>query len=48
MYSCFNNFQTKALKAYNVVKEAIEYDTAGCDWSAKQKWKLLLGNNFDS
>ena len=46
MYFCFDNFQAKARKAYEIAKEAIEYDDVGCEWSAKQRWKSILGNNF--
>jgi hypothetical protein len=41
-------FQYKAKRAYNMALEAIDYQTAQQDWSAKNKWRDVYGTNFPS
>jgi hypothetical protein len=39
-------FQYKARRACNLAKEAIAYDSAKQEWSAKQKWREIYGTSF--
>lgn len=41
-------FQSKAGHCYNISLEAIEYELARYEWSAKQKWREIFGNVFPS
>jgi hypothetical protein len=39
-------FQHKAKRCYNLSLEAIEYERATQEWSAKQKWRDIFTTNF--
>jgi len=39
-------FQYKAKRCYNIGLEAIQYQTNGNEWSAKQKWREIFGTAF--
>lgn len=40
------NFTYKAKRAYNLAKEAIEYEDNNNEWSANQKWREIYGTKF--
>ena len=42
----YDNFQTKAKKAYDRAVEAITYDNQRFESSAKSKWREIFGSNF--
>lgn len=39
-------FEYKALRCYNIALEAIECDSKGYEYSAKQKWRDIYGTKF--
>lgn len=39
-------FEYKALRCYNISLEAIEHESNGRSWSAKQKWREIYGTKF--
>jgi hypothetical protein len=39
-------FQNKAKQAYNLVLEAIEADSKGCNWTRNSKYREIFGNRF--
>lgn len=41
-------FSYKAKCTYNRALEAIDYENAGCQWSANMKWKEIYGSKFPS
>lgn len=41
-------FQSKAKSCYNISLDAINYETNGQYWSAKQKWREIFGTTFPS
>lgn len=43
-----DNFRYKATVAFNITKEAIQYQSEFKEWSAKQKWKEIYGSRFPS
>jgi hypothetical protein len=44
----FDNFRYKALRAYNMTCEAVEYANKDQWWSACQKWRDIYGSAFPS
>lgn len=42
------SFEYKALRAYNITKEAIQYDDSGYDYTANQHWRQIFGSKFPS
>mgnify|MGYP006190346015 CR=1 FL=1 len=43
-----DNFRYKATVAFNISKEAIQYQTDNKEWSSKQKWREIYGNRYPS
>lgn len=45
---CVGGFQWKAIRCYNIAREAIEHEMASPkrEWSAKQKWREIFGTSF--
>jgi len=41
-----DNFRYKATVAFNLSKEAIQYQKDNMEWSAKQKWGQIYGTRF--
>jgi len=41
-------FQYKAKRCYNISLEAIEKESNGYNWSAKQRWRDIFGTSFPS
>jgi hypothetical protein len=39
-------FEYKALRCYNISKEAVDDEAASRDWSANQKWRQIFGTKF--
>lgn len=39
-------FEYKALRCYNISLEAIQKESDGYEWSAKQKWREIFGTKF--
>lgn len=44
----YGNFRNKAKKAYEKSLEAIQSESDGFNWSAKQKWREIYGNRYPS
>lgn len=40
------SFEYKALRCFNLAKEAIRYEEAKLEWSANQKWREIYGTRF--
>lgn len=43
-----DNFRYKATVAFNLSKEAIQYERENKEWSSKQKWIEIYGNRYPS
>lgn len=41
-------FEYKALRSYNIAREAIQYETDEMPYSANQKWREIYGTKFPS
>lgn len=41
-------FEYKAKRCYNLALEAINYDSQGMNWSARQKWREIYGTAYPS
>ena len=39
-------FEYKALRCYNIAKEAVDYESRNMEWSAGQKWQEIFGNRI--
>ncbi len=39
-------FEYKAKRCYNLAQEAIDYESKGMNWSARQKWKEIYGTAY--
>ena len=46
VYGGKSQFQYKAKRCYNIALEAIQYENAKREWSAKQKWREIFGTSF--
>lgn len=40
------NFESKALRCYNISIEALDYESNNNNWSANQKWREIYGTKF--
>lgn len=43
-----DNFRYKATVAFNISKEAIQYQTENKEWMSKQKWREIYGSRYPS
>lgn len=41
-------FEYKAKRCYNLAQEAIDYESKGMTWAAKQKWREIYGTAYPS